>query len=45
MLVLRLPGHVVRNGKLASRIAAQPQDSEAVIRRTAVDRWWQAIAG
>lgn len=44
MQVFGLPGHVIRNGKAASRIAAQPQDSEAAIRRASVCRWRQAIA-
>ena len=44
MQVFGLPRHIIRNGKAASRIAAQPQDSEAAIRRAMVCRWRQAIA-
>jgi putative transposase len=38
-----LPGHIIRTGKLASRIAAQSADYQAAIRRDAVARWRQAI--
>ena len=44
MQVFGLPGHIIRSGKLASRIAAQSQDNEAAIRRAAVARWRQAMA-
>ena len=33
MQVFGLPGHVIRTGKLASRIAAKSVNSEAAIRR------------
>jgi putative transposase len=42
MQVFGLPGHVIRTGKLASRIAAKSQDNEAAIRRAAIARWRQA---
>lgn len=44
MQVFGLPGHIIRNGKVASRIAAKSQDNEAAIRRAAVTHWRQAIA-
>jgi transposase InsO family protein len=44
MQVFGLPGHVIRTGKLASRIAAQSSDNEAALRRTAVARWRRAMA-
>lgn len=44
MQVFGLPGHIIRTGKLASRIAAKSQDNEAAIRRAAVVRWRQAMA-
>jgi putative transposase len=44
MQVFGLPGHIIRSGKLASRIAAQSPDNEAAIRRAAVARWRQAMA-
>lgn len=44
MQVVGLPGHIIRTGKLASRIAAKSQDNEAAIRRAAVARWRQAMA-
>lgn len=44
MQVFGLPGQIIRIGKLASRIAAKPSDSEAAIRRAAVDRWRQAMS-
>jgi transposase InsO family protein len=44
MQVFGLPGHVIRTGKLASRIAAKSPDNEAAIRRAAVVRWRQAMA-
>lgn len=44
MQVFGLPGHIIRNGKVASRIAAQSADNEAAIRRAAVGRWRQAMA-
>jgi transposase InsO family protein len=44
MQVFGLPGHIIRSGKLASRIAAQSPDNEAAIRRAAVARWRQARA-
>ena len=36
MQVFGLPDHVIRTGKLASRIAAKSPDNEAAIRRAAV---------
>lgn len=44
MQVFGLPGHIIRAGKLASRLAAQPPQSEAASRRAAVCRWRQAMA-
>src|SRR6476469_1215989 len=44
MQVFGLPGHIIRAGKVASRIAAQSLDSEAGIRRCTVARWRQAMA-
>ena len=44
MQVFGLPGHIIRSGRLASRIAAQSPDNEAAIRRAAVARWRQAMA-
>lgn len=44
MQVFGLPGHIIRNGKAASRIAAKSSDNEAAIRRAAVARWRQAMA-
>jgi hypothetical protein len=44
MQVFGLPGHIIRTGKLASRIAAKSPDNEAAIRRAAVARWRQAMA-
>jgi putative transposase len=44
MQVLGLPGHIIRSGKWASRIAAQSPNNEAAIRRAAVARWRQAMA-
>ena len=45
MQVFGLPGHVIRNGKAASRLlGAKPIDSEAARRRDAVARWRQAMA-
>jgi putative transposase len=44
MQVFGLPGHIIRGGKLSSRIAAQSPDNEAAIRRAAVARWRQAMA-
>src|ERR1700704_4424695 len=44
MQVFGLPGHIIRNARLASRIAAQSPDNEAAIRRAAVGRWRQAMA-
>ncbi len=44
MQVFGLPGHVIRAGKLSSRIAAQSPNNEAAIRRAAVSRWRQAMA-
>ena len=32
MQVFGLPGHIIRTGKLASRIAAKSQNNEAAIR-------------
>jgi putative transposase len=40
MQVFGLPGHVIRNGRAASRlIAAKPPSSAAAIRRDALERW------
>jgi len=39
MQVLGLPRHLIRAGAVTSRIAAQPSQSEAAIRRDAVARW------
>lgn len=44
MQVFGLPGHIIRSGKLASRIAAQSPDNEAAIRGATVARWRQAMA-
>lgn len=44
MQVFGLPGHTIRSGKLAQRIAAKSADNEAAIRRATVCRWRQAIA-
>jgi putative transposase len=43
MQVFGLPGHIIRIGKLASRIAAKSSNNEAAIRRAAVARWRQAM--
>lgn len=44
MQVFGLPGHIIRGGKLSSRIAAKSPDNEAAIRRAAVARWRRAMA-
>jgi hypothetical protein len=45
MQVFGLPGHVIRNGRAASRfLAAQTPNIEAARRRDAVARWRQAMA-
>jgi len=44
MQVFGLPGHIIRAGKVASRIAAQSPDNEAVIRDATIARWRQAMA-
>jgi hypothetical protein len=44
MQVFGLPGHIIRAGKVASRIAAQSPNNEAAIRRAAVARWRRAMA-
>jgi putative transposase len=44
MQVFGLPGHIIRTGKLASRIAAKSPNNEAAIRRATVARWRQAMA-
>ena len=45
MQVFGLPGHLIRNGRRASRlIDAQPPNSAAAIRRDALTRWRQAMA-
>lgn len=44
MQVFGLPGHIIRSGKLASRIAAKSADDEAAIRRAAAARWRRAMA-
>jgi putative transposase len=43
MQVFGLPGHIIRAGKLASRVAAQSINNEAAIRRAAVSRWRRAM--
>jgi putative transposase len=44
MQVFGLPGHVIRNGRRASRLVdAQPPDIEAARRRDAVARWRNAM--
>ena len=44
MQVFGLPGHIIRTGKLASRLAAKSSDNEAASRRAAIARWRQAMA-
>jgi putative transposase len=44
MQVFGLPGHIIRTGKLASRIAAKSHNNEAAIRRAAIAHWLQAMA-
>jgi transposase InsO family protein len=44
MQVFGLPGHVIRAGRVASRLAAGARNSEAVRRDAIVRRWRQAIA-
>ena len=44
MQVFGLPGHIIRSGKWASRIAAKSPDNDAAIRTAMVRRWRQAIA-
>jgi transposase InsO family protein len=44
MQVFGLPRHIIRTGKLASRIAAKRPCSEAARREAAVARWRRAIA-
>jgi putative transposase len=44
MQVFGLPGHIIRSGKLASRIAAKSPNNEAAIRRATIARWRQAMA-
>ena len=45
MQVFGLPGHIIRNGRRASRlIDAEPANSAAASRRMAVARWRQAMA-
>jgi transposase InsO family protein len=45
MQVFGLPGHLIRNGRRASRlIDAPPPNSAAAIRRDALTRWRQAMA-
>lgn len=44
MQVFGLPGHIIRTGKVASRIAAKSSSNEAAIRRATVARWRQAMA-
>jgi len=44
MQVFGLPGHVIRTGSLASRLAARSASSEAALRRALVGRWRQAIS-
>jgi hypothetical protein len=43
MQVFGLPSHLIRTGKLASRIAAKSSNNEAAIRRATVARWRQAM--
>src|SRR5947209_5390108 len=44
MQVFGLPGHIIRSGRVASRIAAKSPDNEAAIRETTAMRWRHAIA-
>jgi len=44
MQVFGLPGHIIRAGRVASRIAAQSPDNEAAIRDATLARWRQAMA-
>jgi hypothetical protein len=44
MQVFGLPGHIIRCGKLASRIAAKSPSNEAAIRGATVARWRLAMA-
>lgn len=44
MQVFSLPRQVIRNGIVASRIAAKSLDNEAAIREALIGRWRQAIA-
>ena len=44
MQVFGLPGHIIRSGKWASRIAAKSPDNDAANRTAMVRRWRQAIA-
>jgi putative transposase len=44
MQVFGLPGHIIRRGKLASRIAAKSPDNEAASRRATIARWRRAMA-
>lgn len=44
MQVRGLPRQIIRAARVASKIAAEPRDSEAAIRRDALRRWRQAIA-
>jgi transposase InsO family protein len=44
MQVFGLPGHVIRGGRVASRLAAKAAHSEAASRDALVRRWRQAIA-
>jgi len=43
MQVFGLPRHVIRTGRLASRIAARSSSKEAALRSDAVGRWREAI--
>lgn len=44
MQVFGLPGHIIRSGSLASRLAAKSASSEAAMQGDAVRRWRQAMA-
>ncbi len=44
MQVFGLPSHIIRAGKLASRLAAKSPNNVAGSRRAAVSRWRQAMA-
>ena len=45
MQVFGLPRHVIRTGRLASRIAARSSSQEAALRGNAVSRWREGMRG